>query len=75
MGCGKDFVLRSAHNSVTFDIFHMIWSIKGSYACRSPGGSVGFCAPPLEDGGVEDFGKGGGFGCRLSGGVDGRKQS
>ncbi|TMW88649.1 hypothetical protein EJD97_018281 [Solanum chilense] len=75
MGRDKDFVLRSAHGSVIFDIFHKIWSIRGSYACRSPGGSVGFSAPPLEDGGVEDFGNSGGFGCRLSGGANGRKQS
>ncbi|KAH0731498.1 hypothetical protein KY289_002686 [Solanum tuberosum] len=52
MGSGKDFVFKSAHDQVTFDISHRIWSTGGSYARSSPGGSVGFSAPPLEDGGV-----------------------
>ncbi|TMX02096.1 hypothetical protein EJD97_022582 [Solanum chilense] len=53
MGSGKDFVFKSAHDQVTFDISNRIWSTGGSYARSSPGGgSVGFSAPPLEDGGV-----------------------
>ncbi|XP_055816902.1 probable transcription factor At3g04930 [Solanum dulcamara] len=55
MGSGKDFVFKSAHDQVTFEISHKIWSSNGgSYVRSSPGGSVGFSAPPLEDGGLDD---------------------
>lgn len=55
MGPGKDFVFKSAHDQVTFEISHKIWSSNGgSYARSSPGGTLGFSAPPLEDGGMDD---------------------
>ncbi|KAJ8572970.1 hypothetical protein K7X08_009481 [Anisodus acutangulus] len=53
MGSGKDFVFKSAHDQTTFEISRKIWSNGGSYVRNSPGGSVGFSAPP-EDGGLDD---------------------
>ncbi|KAK4379047.1 hypothetical protein RND71_000909 [Anisodus tanguticus] len=46
MGSGKDFVFKSAHDQTTFEISRKIWSSGGSYVRNSPGGSVGFSAPP-----------------------------
>ncbi|KAJ8529423.1 hypothetical protein K7X08_036258 [Anisodus acutangulus] len=53
MGSGKEFVFKSSHDQVTFEISRKIWSNGGSYVRNSPGGSVGFSAP-AEDGGLDD---------------------
>lgn len=53
MGSGKEFVFKSAHDQLTFEISRKIWGDGGSYVRNSPGGSIGFSAP-LEDGGMDD---------------------